>query len=172
MYLSEKLIKFSKKKISCEENRGITMVEILFAVAIMASFIGLLTLALVLYLQIAVAGPKHTAAVFLADEGIEAVKSIRGRGWELEIESLENDTPYYLHLSEGGWYATTTEQIIDDTFNREIILREVERDGDGRIAEIGTPDLNTRRVDVSVSWDGLIGQSEVEMSAYITNIFN
>ncbi len=172
MHLSKKPLPSLKKSPLFQKERGITMVEIIFAVAIMASFIGLLAFAVVLYLQIATAGPKHTAAVFLADEGVEAVKSIRSRGWYSDLEELEDDTLYHLLFSEGGWLATTTEQVIDGTFTRQIVLREVERDVDGRITEDGVPDPSTRRVDVTVLWDGLIGQSEVGMSAYISNIFD
>ncbi|MGM0482426.1 MAG: type IV pilus modification PilV family protein [Patescibacteria group bacterium] len=166
MLVSAKIVK-SKKT-----NKGITIVEILFAVAIMASFIGVLSLAFMLYLQVATAGPKHTAAVFLADEGIEAVRTIRGRGWSDEIESLTKGETYHLHFSEGEWSATTTEQVIDGTFVREITFSEVKRDGDDKIAETGSVDEGVRRVDVSVNWDGLIGQSEVEMSAYIMDVFD
>lgn len=155
-----------------KDNKGITIVEILIAVAIMASFIGVLSLAFMLYLQVATAGPKHTAAVFIADEGIEAVRTIRNRGWESEIKTLMNEETYYLYLSEGGWVATTTEQTIDDTFVRKLTFSEVKRDGEGVIAETGSVDEGTRKVDVSVSWDGLIDTSEIEMSAYIADIFD
>ncbi|MGM0628892.1 MAG: type IV pilus modification PilV family protein [Patescibacteria group bacterium] len=162
----------AKKVKNKETNRGITIVEILFAVAIMASFIGVLSLAFMLYLQVAAAGPKHTAAVFLADEGIEAVRTIRGRGWGDEIESLTEGETYYLHFSEGEWTATTTEQVIDGAFVRKVTFSEVKRDGDDKIAETGSVDEGARRVDVSVNWDGLIGQSEVEMSAYIMDVLD
>ena len=152
--------------------RGITVVEILFGVAIMASFIGLLTLAFMLYLQVSTAGPKHTAAVFLADEGIEAVRTIRGRGWEDNIAILDIGTTYYLYLSDDSWTATTTEQAVDGDFIREFVLSEVERDVSGSITDgLGTLDSDSRRVDVTVRWDGLVGRSEIEMSVYIMDIF-
>ncbi len=147
------------------------MVEILFAVAIMSSFIGLLVLALMFHLQIATAGPKHTAAVFLAEEGIEAVKSIRGRGWFSGIEEIECGVPFFLYVSENEWRATTTEQITDGTFIRKMRLEEVRRDENNRIAEEGILDPGTRLVNVEVTWDGLMGRSKAEMSAYVTNIF-
>ncbi len=153
--------------------RGITVVEVLFAVAIMASFIGFLSLAFLLYLQIATAGPKHTAAVFLADEGIEAVKSIRNKGWTSETEALNKDVSYHLYLSDEGWQATTTEQLIDETFTRVFVLKEIERNANGEIVDVGgVLDTDSLVVDVSVTWDGLIGRSEIEMSSYLMNIFD
>ncbi|MFP4616837.1 MAG: hypothetical protein ACLFNR_01600 [Candidatus Paceibacterota bacterium] len=152
--------------------KGITIVEILFSVAIVASFLGAIILAFLLYMQIATAAPQHTAAVFLADEGLEAVRSIRNRGWESEIESLQEDTSYNLYFSEGNWHATTTEQVIEGTFVREFVLKEVSRDSEGRIDETGSIDDGSRRVDVVVTWDGLVGESQVEVSSYIMDIFN
>lgn len=153
-------------------HRGITVVEILFGVAIMASFMGLLTLAFMLYLQVATAGPKHTAAVFLVDEGIEAIRSMRGRGWDEHIDTLGNGVTYYLYLDNGVWVATTTEQVVDGTFIREFVLSEVKRDGGGSITDAsGILDGGSRKVDINVEWDGLIGSSEIEMSAYIMDIF-
>lgn len=163
---------FYKKK-SLQFKKGITVVEVLFAAAIMASFIGFLSLAFLLYLQIATAGPKHTAGVFLADEGVEAVKSIRNKGWASEIETLNKDVSYHLYLSNDGWQATTTEQLIDGTFTRVFVLKGVERDVDGKIVEVGgVLDTDSLRVDVLVTWDGLIGRSEIEMSSYLMNIFD
>lgn len=163
---------FYKKK-SLQFKKGITVVEVLFAAAIMASFIGFLSLAFLLYLQIATAGPKHTAGVFLADEGVEAVKSIRNKSWASEIETLNKDVSYHLYLSNDGWQATTTEQLIDGTFTRVFVLKGVERDVDGKIVEVGgVLDTDSLRVDVLVTWDGLIGRSEIEMSSYLMNIFD
>ena len=155
-----------------KDKRGITIVETLFAAALVASFMGVLSAALILYFQTSTAVPKYTAAVFLADEGIEAVRSIRNEGWDTEIGGLDNDVLYHLYFAEGKWNATTTEQIIDGTFTRTFVLREVERDVDGRINDAGVVDDETRLVEVSVEWDGLIGKSEVGLSAYITNIFD
>lgn len=166
------------KNIFCKKRclrlkKGITIVEVLFGVAIMASFISFLSLAFLLYIQIATAGPKHTAGVFLADEGVEAVKSIRNKGWASEIETLNKDVSYHLYLSDSGWQATTTEQLIDGTFTRVFVLKGVDRDVDGKIVEVGgTLDTDSLKVDVLVTWDGVIGRSEIEMSSYLMNLFD
>lgn len=163
---------FLIKKYLNIDNRGITIIETLFAAALVATFMGVLSAALILYFQTSITVPKYTAAVFLADEGIEAVRTIRNEGWDSEIEVLNNDVFYHLYFSDGRWNATTTEQAIDETFTRTFVLREVERDVGGRITETGTVNNDTRLVEVAVEWDGLIGKSDVEISAYIVNIFD
>ncbi len=154
-------------------NKGFSLIEVLFASALLTVFLGVLMAAYTLYFQAATAGPQHSAAVFLADEGVEAMRSIRDRGWDEEIEVLANNTEYHLVLDGGAWHATTTPQNIDGVFTRTVTLHEVERDGDDSITETGgVVDSGTRRIEVEVSWDGLLGDSTAEITAYIANVFD
>ena len=151
---------------------GFTIIEVLFSAAFLALFTGVLITAYILYFRIATAGPQHTAAVFLADEGLEAVRVIRDGGWEDGIAALDTELPYHLIFQDGLWSATTDPQLIDDTFTRTVTLYEVRRDSDDNIADTGEIDDGTLRADVLVSWSGLLGESEVELSTYVANLFD
>lgn len=158
------------QKICKKRNKGITIIEILISVAVMVSFMGSLYLALVLYIKIATAGPMHTSAVFLMDEGMEAVRTIRNESWT-NIEDLGNNIPYWLFFDNNTWKATTTEQIVDGKFSVYFILEEANRDGDGKISNVGTVCSDTRKVIVFTEWEGLLGSSSVDVSGYVINIF-
>ena len=149
---------------------GFGMIEVLFATAFLALAVGVLMTAYVTYFRVATAGPAATAAVFLADEGLEAVRSMRDDGWSERIEPLDTDTEYYLLFDNGEWSATETSQTIDGLFTRTFTLYEVLRDEDDNIAESGEVDEQTLLLEVEVRWRGLLGESERSISTYITNL--
>lgn len=114
-----------------------------------------------------------TQASFLVEEGIEAVKTIRDRGWTQNIMPLTTGSTYYISFATTTWQTTTTPEIVNDIFHRSFTLDAVDRSSSDDIASSGTNDPNTRKVSVTVWWIGGRQTTTTEEAAtYITNFFN
>lgn len=155
--------------------RGIALIEIIVGVAIIASSFLLLGNIAQLTVRLADVGTDRLQAVFLLSEGMEAVRTMRDRGWTANIAPLGTSTAYYLlfDVVAGEWRATTTAQIVEGWFTRRFALSEARRGADDDIVPSGgTPDENTRRVDMTVAWSNRGRAYEESVSTYITDIFN
>jgi Tfp pilus assembly protein PilV len=149
--------------------KGVSLVEVLIAVALLNLIVGVLVIASNLYIKTSTTAIVSAKSAFLAEEGIEAVKSIRDRGWT-NISSLNSGTTYYLYLNSTPlWVATTTPQIVDGIV-RNFVIENVNRNGADLISDIGTNDPNTKKLTVSVSWQGFSGTSTKSLSTYITDL--
>lgn len=149
-------------------NKGIVLTEVVVVVSILLLIITSLIFANVTYLKTSSYILKSTEATFLAQEGIEAVKYIRSSGWE-NITGLSTGDKHYLsYATTTGWSATSTPEFVG-VFSRSFSLEKGYRDSDQDIATSGTEDPNTRKLTVSVVWNGVTGTSTKEISTYITN---
>ncbi|MBU6370674.1 MAG: type II secretion system protein [Patescibacteria group bacterium] len=158
-----------------QRNKGMTLVEMLVGMAIFSVTLSALVIAANLYISNAGESLKSAKAAYLAEEGIEAVETIRDNGWS-EISALSTSTSYYLSWSiassTSGVWGTTTAATSTDGFARTFRLGAVNRDSTGHIVTIGgTADANTRLVTVSVAWLAKTGTTTKSLSAYITNVF-
>lgn len=155
--------------------RGIALIEIIVGVAIVAASFLMLGNIAQLSVRLADVGTQRLQAVFLASEGIEAVRAVRDRGWTLYIAPLSTSTIHYLLFDgmSGEWRTTTTAQIIDGVFARSFTLGEVRRDAsDDIVASGGTVDSDTRRIDMTVAWGNRGRAYKESISTYITDLFN
>lgn len=106
----------------------------------------------------------------LAEEGLEAVRYIKGSGWT-NLSSLPLDTPQYLALATSSWGATTTAEVVDGIFYRSFKLSAVYRDAsDDIVSSGGTLDADTLFAESSVSWAWRNATSTVTYKTYVTNI--
>ncbi len=113
-------------------------------------------------------GGEQTEAVALAQEGIEAVRSIKDGAWN-ELKYSQSK----VNISGSQWVLSgegTTEQI--GKYTRAISFSDVCRDLNNDI--VNCPgvykDVHSRKVSVSVSWqvrDGV--ENSVQQIAYLTN---
>lgn len=110
-------------------------------------------------------------AGFLAEEGIEALKTIRDDDWT-NISLLTLNQSYHLVFLGGVWNATTTVQLIDGLFTRTFTLSEVFRDpANDNIASSGESDSDTRKVKIEIDWQTYNATRTTEAITYITNLF-
>jgi len=154
--------------------KGISLVEILVAVFIFSVVLSSLVVATNMYLSEAGDSLKSAKAAYFAEEGIEAVKTIRDVKWT-NITTLSTSTTYYLLFNTASStnysWATTTAATSTDGFIRKINLSNANRDGTGHIVSSGgTADANTRLLTVSVSWLSKTGTTTKSLSTYMTNI--
>lgn len=158
--------------------RGFSLVEILVAVAVLlASFVSVITA-----FQVAARHGRGTMeqvqGAALAEEGIEAVTSLRDAGWS-NLSSLTTGTSYDLVFTGAVWVTTLTPQIIDDVFLRTVVLDDVyRRTSDKDIVASTSPDAKaidagTKKVTVRVSWATTTpsGGGERVMETYLMNLF-
>ena len=151
---------------------GLTLVEVLVAAAIILVFISALISAHNLYLTTAFSGLKKVKAIFLAEEGIEAIKLMKDKSWTSNIAPLTNGTNYYLTYDSATslWESIATNTYIDSLFERRFVLSAVYRDGNQDIASSGTLDANTKQVIVYVSWSEKGATSTKSVATYVTNL--
>lgn len=153
---------------SLKDLRGQSIIEIVIALAIFsliaASMVSLAVGGFVSLDQ----GGEHTQAEALAQEGFEAVRSIRDNAWNTNTFTTSS-----VSISGDKWVfdgEATTETI--GKYTRTISFENVCRDGSDDITFCpgSYTDLHTKLATVKVSWSPRIGVvNEVERVGYITN---
>jgi prepilin-type N-terminal cleavage/methylation domain-containing protein len=152
--------------------RGFSLVEIIIGSAIIAtSFVAIIGVNNYV-LKNSLRHPYKTQSVYLAQEGIEALRIIRDRSYGTNIAPLSIGSTYYLHFNGITWISTTTPNLVDGVFTRNFILGDVYRDGNFNIANTGTLDSNSRLVTVNVMWRDENGTSTRQLQSYLFNTFN
>ena len=147
---------------------GFGLVEIIIVTAI-------ITTALVGFLQTEVLSVKllrnereNLEAILLAQETIEALRSVRDESWTNKIAPLINGTAYYPIIQNGKWVLTTTPPPpVNGKYTRLVVLGEVRRNAQDKISPAGIVDAGTRIVTSRVTWGNPAKQ--IELAAYITN---
>lgn len=113
---------------------------------------------------------RASQALALAQEGLEATRSVRDQSWADNIAPLSNGTTYYATTTGGEWQLTTTNPgVIDGIFTRTIVLAAVGRDASDNITGSGTTDPNTRRASSTVTWTERNKGRTVTLEMYLTN---
>ena len=70
------------------------------------------------FLKLSLENTEKVQAVFLLDEGVEAVKTMRNYAWSA-VASSTAGTTYYLTWQNSRWQSTTTPNVIDNKFIRK-----------------------------------------------------
>ncbi len=149
-------------------NLGQSLVEVIIALAIFSLVASSLVAMIIGSLDVVGKGGNHAKAEALAQEGMEAVRSIKDRAWN---KGRHNQSA--VEVSASSWDFSgegTTEQIGD--FTRVIEFDDVCRNSSGDIAPCPSAfnDVHTKKVTVTVSWQTSMGlTNEVEKITYITN---
>jgi type II secretory pathway pseudopilin PulG len=149
-------------------NEGQSLIEVLLALAIFAlvaaSLISLVVGGFVALEQ----GGEQTQAEALAQEGVEAVRSIRDRAWN---ENVFDTSSVVINVSQWEFLGEGTTETIDQ-FTRVIDFFDVCRDASNEI--VTCPglynDVHSKQAVVTVTWEIRPGVSNtVRKEAYITN---
>lgn len=149
-------IQFGSKK-------GISIIEILAVIGIISiALVGLLGLAS-FSLRVSAQIKENTQAVNLAQEAIEAARSMRDGDWA----KLTNGNHGFTNVN-GYWEFIGTENVIDG-FTRTILIESVSRDPATDNIEITynpvNNDSNAKKATGIVSWKS----KEVKIVTYLTN---
>lgn len=110
---------------------------------------------------------EESDAMLFAQEGIEAVKSVKAKNWS----SIAIGT-YGVDSSSGEWVLVPGPDI-DGKYSRTITISAVYRDTNGNISPTGTLDSNVYKASVLVDWDFTNARNnEVALETYLTNWVN
>lgn len=158
------------------KNRGISVVEVILAVAIFMTFA---TGAIVVVLQglsSNALGSEETAASQFASEGIEAVKSIKNQNFaNLASCGVNCTTGTGITKTAGVWVFSGTNNVFTDgkTYTRTIKVEDVQRDAsppNGNIVPTGTPDPDTKKVTSTITWNRKGSQTNtLTLTSYLTD---
>lgn len=151
-------------------NKGITLVEVLVASAIILAAVVTLVSVHTLYIRAAFTSANAMKAAYLVEEGIEAVRWWRDSSWDDHLGVLSVGVPYGIVFSGGAWQASTTGTRIEN-FERTITLNTVYRNASGDIAETGTLDPRTLLLTARVSWWTGSSTTTKSVSTYISNFY-
>lgn len=140
------------------------MIEILVAIAILvivsASLLGLISFSL----GAASLTKQTTKANALAQEAMEATRTIRDRNWS-EITNGQ----YGITNVGGYWDFDGVENTING-FTRTVLIEDVRRDANDNIVESGgISDPNTKKATVTVSWQERGRTHQIELVTYFTD---
>jgi len=151
----------------CQRQNGFSLVEIILTVALFGLFAtALLGLLMNSYGSNFQASERQKATLY-AQQGLEAVWSIRRQAWNL----LANGD-YGLANSGGYWQFFGSSDLLENKYSRVVTIADVCRDGGGNIVDCpgGLVDLYTKKATVRVSYPAITGVgNEISLVSYLTN---
>ncbi len=160
------MIKSSYKK-------GFGLVEVVIAAAIISVVIGAVITAASSFLTTSIRNTSDVKTGYLLEEGVEALKIMRDASFSAHIDTLSDNTPYYVYWTGSTWRATTSTSTIDSIFYRTISLSSVYRNGSDDISSSGTLDEGMRKATVTVAWFDTSRKATTTKSlvTYIADLF-
>ena len=151
--------------------KGLTMVEVVIASAIILVAVVALIGVNTLYLKTALSNTNSVKSAYLMEESVEVVRFWRDASWSSNISPLSNGVSYGLVLNGSSWQASTTATSLEG-FQRTVTLSPVYRDSAGDIVtSSGTLDTNTKLVTAQVSWPANGTTTTKTLQTYITNLW-
>ena len=154
-----------------KNQKGFGLLEIVIGLSLIS--VSFFALFLVSQMSLKVSGENLNIvkASFLAEEGLEAIRVFRDSGWDTYIGALNVDSDYYFEFNGITWLSTTTNAYIDGIFERKFVLSSVYRNAADDISVSGTPDPNTKKITVFISWLTRSGTTTRSISTYLSNLF-
>lgn len=158
--------------------KGLGLLEIIIAVAIISFSLFALARAAQVALSLVDQTTRISRSLFLLEEGMESVKSLRDRSWSAHIAPLSEGISYYPVFDNFWELETLNPGPIDGTFTRTLEVENVyRRDLDDDIVDPGAPDPKTldpgtKKITVTVSWQSPVGTRSRQLETYLSNIFD
>jgi Tfp pilus assembly protein PilV len=151
--------------------RGISAVEIIIGVAILAALVVAAALILGLFVRSATTAQERTTAIYHAEAGLEYLRHLRSQNWT-NISTLTTEVAYGFAVSTTTLAIAPSPDIIDGYYTRSFTLTALSRDASGDIVPSTTPsatvDPDSYYMTVQVSY----GSADVSLSGILTNLHN
>jgi len=162
----------SRSKVKVTLQNGFGLIEILIAGAVIT--VSLLSVVgfFIFSQSVTLRTVRNTEAVSLAEQAMEAVRKLRDESWDTNIGVLTAGTTYYPTIASDKWTLTSTNPSLGSFYTTTIVFSQVNRDVSDNIAQVGTDDPETRKVDVSVSWQEGQNAKDVSLTMYLTNFLD
>ena len=166
------LLKFNRK-LSKAESGGFGIIEIIVASAIVGIIVFSMNQVNVFSLKASENASNRIEAVFLLNEGVEAIRFIRDKGWNANISPLLLGTDYFLSFTGTDYQLTTTAQpLISGKFGRTIRVFETKRNIHDDIDPAGTVDPLTKKFVITISWPNRTTAATESIEFYLTDLFD
>jgi type II secretory pathway pseudopilin PulG len=145
--------------------KGFSLIELLLAGAIFSVSAWGMAEVLMSSLSADRLSEETTIASLYAEEGLEAIRSIRARDFDALVETESSGVV----VSGGNWELSGSEDT-NGKYRRIIALSEVRRNSDGDIVTSGgDPDPDTRQATVTVTWNvSSTRENSVVLETYFT----
>ncbi len=134
-------------------SRGISIVEIIVAAAIISvSVVGIVG-AIQVYLKIVYENTRETQAVLLLDETAEALQYLRDTSYATNFATTTSSVTYTLYWNGTGYQLATSTITLPYNMSRTLTLSAVNRDGGDQIVTSGgTVDPDTKKATITIAW--------------------
>jgi len=147
---------------------GQSLVELVLVMALSAVILPALLTGFVSSRQGKVQQSQGTQAVYLLDQTIDSLRSIRERDWA----SFAVDGTYHTATLSGSWVLVSGSATVNG-FTQQIVISDINRDLNGTIATSGgTLDPSSKKVNISITWNqpyiSTVGAS-LYMTRYLSN---
>ena len=152
--------------------KGISIVEVVIASAIISLAMISITNVYGNFLTLSLANTEKVQAVFLLDEGVEAIKIMRNYSWASVASSTES-TNYYLTWENSRWISTTTPNTIDGKFIRTFTVADVYRDPItlNIVNSGGVLNNDSKIINLDISWNHKGSISSKQIRFFIFNLY-
>ena len=147
---------------------GFSLVEVILAVALFGLFASALIGLLINSYGSDLQAKELDQANFYAQEGLEAIWSIRRQAWNY----LVNGT-YGLTKINGYWQFQGSNNLLEDKYTRRVTISNACRDASANLVDCVTPgstvDLHTKKSESVVTYNSINGISqEIKLVSYLT----
>lgn len=158
------MLKAVLTKFNFRNQKGLSLIELMVAMAFFVLVVsGVIFLVLDAY-SANRQGAERTRATLIAQEGLEAARSIKDRGWKYLTTGV-----YGVNDVNGFWDFGAGQDSIDQ-FTRQVKVENVSRQNGEIVASGGTVDFDTKKVTSEVDWNFTpLRPSHVSLETYFTN---
>jgi type II secretory pathway pseudopilin PulG len=150
--------------------QGITLIEVIFAVSIIAAIVMVIGFSITSYVDARAQLLANTKAIYLAEEGYEVLRALRDDDWDT-VDAVPIGDVHYLDVSTSTLAIGSTQEIIDVEFYRSFVFNAVYRDSDDDVVSSTTPGatIDTEILELTVFVDGPTGTTSV--TALLSNLY-
>ncbi len=151
-----------------KNSQGFSLVEVILALAIFM-ILAVSGVTTVLHsFSVNKLGEEQTNAELYAQEGIEAVRSIKNQGWSNLIADVQTKG---LKTTSGFWEFNGSTSDTKDKYTRSVLVSAVNRDVSGNIVDSGgATDPDTLKITSNVSWNYSGPRNDtISYLTYLTN---
>lgn len=133
--------------------KGMSIVEIVIASAIIAVCVTGIVGAIQIYLKIVYQNSRQSQAVLLLSEAAEALQFLKDESYSAQISNKTPGTNYYLLWNGSDYELKTTPVSLPFGIVRKINFEEVRRDSTDQIVSSGgTVDSQTKKAIIEITW--------------------
>lgn len=133
--------------------KGISIVEIIIAAAIISiSVVGIVG-AIQVYLKIVYQNTRESQAVLLLDETAEALQYMRDMSFATHIADADLNEEYTILWNGSGYDFATSTITLPYDMTRTVVFENISRDGSDQIVVSGgTQDVDTKKAIITIAW--------------------